>query len=369
MNAVYKKVAVAFNDLENYRTDSEYNDALIFKTISFQFLNSYSAAFYVAFIKSANVPMGALLNLRDSDDKFYREMCGRRATAMFGSLEEAYSEMSYANVNPACNGTVKEDCNFIFVENDCFVDLRGLMISYILLKPIYEIPVQIMPILLRVLKNCCCKPCAGCFRRCCAQWTARWTRFLDRVGQKLLSQTPASPPGSPSSRSPSSRSAGGGTSATRSSTSNKSATRSAEGAKGGKGKKDKKDKAEMRTETPSPPASPPGAEGHWDEASAPLDFHTGAAEIQRKSRISWGSTPKSTRRTWLGRKKKSKQKKGVSAAAEEDESADLESGTASHVPPPQLLSLDERLADFHQVIDDELALKPSGGTFEECARS
>ena len=72
MNRVYRYVAVGFNDLENYRTDSEYADALIFKTVCFQFLNSYIAAFYVAFAKSSNAPMGAVFDLRDAEGDFHR---------------------------------------------------------------------------------------------------------------------------------------------------------------------------------------------------------------------------------------------------------------------------------------------------------
>ena len=33
MNIVYRKVAVMLNEYENFRTETEYNDALIFKTV------------------------------------------------------------------------------------------------------------------------------------------------------------------------------------------------------------------------------------------------------------------------------------------------------------------------------------------------
>ena len=39
------------NDFENYRTDTEYEDALIAKTFIFQFVNSFTSLFYIAFIK------------------------------------------------------------------------------------------------------------------------------------------------------------------------------------------------------------------------------------------------------------------------------------------------------------------------------
>jgi len=40
------------NDWENYEYDSQYNDALILKLYIFQFINSYSSLFYIAFAKS-----------------------------------------------------------------------------------------------------------------------------------------------------------------------------------------------------------------------------------------------------------------------------------------------------------------------------
>mmetsp|Transcript_25165 Transcript_25165/g.86889 ORF Transcript_25165/g.86889 Transcript_25165/m.86889 type:complete len:605 (-) Transcript_25165:15-1829(-) len=51
MNYVYDLVARKLNDLENHRTHTDYEDALIFKTCLFQFVNSYSSLIYIAFIK------------------------------------------------------------------------------------------------------------------------------------------------------------------------------------------------------------------------------------------------------------------------------------------------------------------------------
>ena len=94
MNRVYRYVAVGFNDLENYRTDSEYADALIFKTVCFQFLNSYIAAFYVAFAKSSNAPMGAVFDLRDAEGDFHRvrEEGGKRGGEGMRERASAASE-------------------------------------------------------------------------------------------------------------------------------------------------------------------------------------------------------------------------------------------------------------------------------------
>jgi hypothetical protein len=51
MNFVYQKVSVFLNDYENYRTETLYEDALIAKTFIFQFVNSFAACLYVAFVK------------------------------------------------------------------------------------------------------------------------------------------------------------------------------------------------------------------------------------------------------------------------------------------------------------------------------
>ena len=51
MNMLYGSVAIALNNYENHRTNTEYEDALIAKTFIFQFVNSFSPMFYIAFVK------------------------------------------------------------------------------------------------------------------------------------------------------------------------------------------------------------------------------------------------------------------------------------------------------------------------------
>ena len=51
MNELYGRVAIYLNNYENHRTDTDYEDSLISKTFIFQFVNSFSALFYIAFIK------------------------------------------------------------------------------------------------------------------------------------------------------------------------------------------------------------------------------------------------------------------------------------------------------------------------------
>eukprot|EP01035_Chromulina_nebulosa_P019508 gene19508-25404_t len=52
LNYVYINVAIYWNDYENHRTDTVYEDALITKIFTFQLVNSFAALTYVSFIKS-----------------------------------------------------------------------------------------------------------------------------------------------------------------------------------------------------------------------------------------------------------------------------------------------------------------------------
>lgn len=75
MNKAYKGVAKYLNDMENYRTETEYNDALIMKTFLFQFFNSYSALFYLAFIKGMHIPLFGAFGYRDqTSNELYAEI-------------------------------------------------------------------------------------------------------------------------------------------------------------------------------------------------------------------------------------------------------------------------------------------------------
>ena len=50
-NSVYGDMALKLNHYENHRTDTEFEDALIAKTFAFQFVNSFTSMFYIAFMK------------------------------------------------------------------------------------------------------------------------------------------------------------------------------------------------------------------------------------------------------------------------------------------------------------------------------
>ena len=51
LTVFYSSIATFLNEYENYRTNTEYEDALITKVFMFQFINSYAACFYIAFVK------------------------------------------------------------------------------------------------------------------------------------------------------------------------------------------------------------------------------------------------------------------------------------------------------------------------------
>ncbi|CAG9311621.1 unnamed protein product [Blepharisma stoltei] len=51
-NMIYGKIAIKLNNLENHRTQSEYENSLVIKTYAFQFANSFNSLFYIAFFKT-----------------------------------------------------------------------------------------------------------------------------------------------------------------------------------------------------------------------------------------------------------------------------------------------------------------------------
>lgn len=90
MNTVYTKVATILNDLENHRTDTQYEDALITKTFLFQFFNSYSALLYVAFIKAVNLPLFNGFGEEDEvSGKSYTDTCGRQGISDFSAVQKS----------------------------------------------------------------------------------------------------------------------------------------------------------------------------------------------------------------------------------------------------------------------------------------
>eukprot|EP01111_Echinosteliopsis_oligospora_P009071 TRINITY_DN2593_c0_g1_i1.p1 TRINITY_DN2593_c0_g1~~TRINITY_DN2593_c0_g1_i1.p1 ORF type:complete len:778 (-),score=195.83 TRINITY_DN2593_c0_g1_i1:55-2388(-) len=58
LNKIYRIVAIKLNDWENHRTYSEYNNQLLFKVFLFQFVNSYTSMYYIAFFKDGTTLWG-----------------------------------------------------------------------------------------------------------------------------------------------------------------------------------------------------------------------------------------------------------------------------------------------------------------------
>lgn len=49
-NAIYNEISLLLTKYENHRTDTEYEDSMITKLFTFQFINSYSSFFFIAFV-------------------------------------------------------------------------------------------------------------------------------------------------------------------------------------------------------------------------------------------------------------------------------------------------------------------------------
>lgn len=51
INHYYEKAAFWLTGLENYKTRSKFEGSLIFKLVSFEFINAYNVMIYLAFVK------------------------------------------------------------------------------------------------------------------------------------------------------------------------------------------------------------------------------------------------------------------------------------------------------------------------------
>ena len=67
-NVMYGKLAEFLNNWENHRTETEHQDALIFKTFLFQFVNTFASLYYIAFAKRAT-DFGQLVGSGSLQDK------------------------------------------------------------------------------------------------------------------------------------------------------------------------------------------------------------------------------------------------------------------------------------------------------------
>ncbi|XP_072040866.1 anoctamin-4-like isoform X2 [Amphiura filiformis] len=74
---IYEYIAYKLTDWENHRTQSAYENALIIKLFAFQFVNSYSSLFYIAFFRSLTTEQG-IFNLGPD----YADGCGDTGNCM-----------------------------------------------------------------------------------------------------------------------------------------------------------------------------------------------------------------------------------------------------------------------------------------------
>lgn len=95
-NVLYADVARRLNERENHRTETAHADALILKTFTFQFVNSYASLFYIAFVKAAQVNVIGGLGLSSTP-----EYCHNLAVYS-ESAEEIRAE--HGGLNPYCMG-------------------------------------------------------------------------------------------------------------------------------------------------------------------------------------------------------------------------------------------------------------------------
>lgn len=72
-NFLYYKVSVRLTDLENYKTQSQYENSLIIKTYLFEFFNSYNSIIYIAFFKQQIE--GCLSYVEDAQGVEYKVDC------------------------------------------------------------------------------------------------------------------------------------------------------------------------------------------------------------------------------------------------------------------------------------------------------
>ncbi|CAF0718472.1 unnamed protein product [Brachionus calyciflorus] len=75
MNFAYTKVAKRFTRWENYRTKTEYDDALIIKLFIFEFVNSYGSLFYMAFFRNIEYEAGLFGLGKEYQDKCDNDNC------------------------------------------------------------------------------------------------------------------------------------------------------------------------------------------------------------------------------------------------------------------------------------------------------
>ncbi|KAL3672161.1 hypothetical protein V7S43_002824 [Phytophthora oleae] len=150
LNMAYRLVAKKLNDMENHRTDGEYENYLAIKVFMFQFCNSFASFFYIAFIKrqlegSCLYGDDCMKELRDQLLVLFlvRIVVGNTTEVAIPYLKYRYQLYAEAKATPVVEGKRQEDAvkgGHKFIEtqaklapygsNEAFEDYNELAIQF-----------------------------------------------------------------------------------------------------------------------------------------------------------------------------------------------------------------------------------------------
>lgn len=129
LNYLYSFVADALNKHENHRTDTEYEDNLIAKVFIFQFVNSYAALFYVAFVRPFISDIDPCL-----DDNCMKELQTTLGTIFITRL---VTGIVLSTSLPVIFQTLRERENFAGIDDERLQDVSEIERSF--MKEPYDV--------------------------------------------------------------------------------------------------------------------------------------------------------------------------------------------------------------------------------------
>lgn len=129
LNFIYGFIATALNNHENHRTDTEYEDNLIAKVFIFQFVNSYAALFYVAFVRPFISNIDPCLN-----DNCMKELQTTLGTIFITRL---ITGIALGTSLPVIFQTLRERENFAGIEPERLQDVSEIERSF--MKEPYDV--------------------------------------------------------------------------------------------------------------------------------------------------------------------------------------------------------------------------------------
>ncbi|RLN26609.1 hypothetical protein BBJ28_00017546, partial [Nothophytophthora sp. Chile5] len=141
LNMIYRRVAKQLNDLENHRTDGEYENYLAIKVFLFQFCNSFASFFYIAFIKrtaegSCLYEDDCMKELRDQLLVLFlvRIVVGNTMEVVIPYLKyryQLYSEQQTNGVQKSSYNFVEDQAKLIpYESNEAFEDYNEMAIQF-----------------------------------------------------------------------------------------------------------------------------------------------------------------------------------------------------------------------------------------------